>query len=261
MKLPHRLAAVAEFIPQGKVVADIGSDHGYLPVYLAKKGISPLTIATEVSYASLQKVRSLSEKHEVENLVLLRQGDGLFALEKGDAPEVLVVAGMGGHSIVQILQQNQQNCPGADRMVLQPMRDDQFLRYWLLDHGFCITGEKLSYEKGRFYIVMSLSPGVQLFADPIAMEVGPLLLERGDPLLPAYLRHKINYYKMIMDKLSNKVGEKSKEQFSVLKDKVDRLEEVLSVVDQGKKGGGTDRTVSSSLSGRGRRSSRFAGWL
>ncbi|MDO4545256.1 MAG: class I SAM-dependent methyltransferase [Bacillota bacterium] len=167
MKLSHRLQIIADKIRQSETMADIGTDHGFLPVYLVGKGICPWVVLTDVSPASLAKAeencrRFLQDRGsavggcgmcedtpEAADLKKygfdLRAGDGLSVLTPGEV-DVVVIAGMGGKLIRSILSQDPALTCSFRRFVFQPRIGQGALRKWLLDNGFSIVAEDLVWE-------------------------------------------------------------------------------------------------------------------
>ena len=158
MKLKPRLAGVASFIPPGSVVADIGTDHAYLPVYLVTEKDSPGVIAVEKSSKNARKARETVTLYNVEHKVDVRIGDGLLALNEKDGVEVVVLAGMGGVTICSILQAAGKDLQRYQQIVLQPMGDLPHVRRWVYDNGFIIENERLALERGHYYEIITIKP-------------------------------------------------------------------------------------------------------
>lgn len=173
-KLSKRLETVASFVPTGAVVADIGSDHAYLPCYLVHKGMVKHAIAGEVvkgPYESaLRQVRNegLSEK------VTVRMADGLAAIEPSDHVDTITIAGMGGPLIVSILENHPEKLNSVTRLVLQPNIHAKAIREWALTHGWALTNEVILEEDDKIYEILIL-------------QRGPMTLLEADVLLGPYL--------------------------------------------------------------------------
>ncbi|MBC7324419.1 MAG: SAM-dependent methyltransferase, partial [Moorella sp. (in: Bacteria)] len=132
MRLPKRLAAIAEFVPPGKVAADIGTDHAYLPVYLVQTGRSPRVIATELNEKPWMRARFWVSSFHLEDKIEVRLGAGLQVLSPGEV-QVVVVAGMGQNTIRELLAATPAVLYRLERLILQPMSDAGNLRLWLVD--------------------------------------------------------------------------------------------------------------------------------
>lgn len=153
VKLSDRLQLMADLVDDGQTVADIGTDHGFLPIYLWESGKSKKVILADISKGSLQKamdnvaMRKYSEEI-LENNVLFRHGDGIKILEDGEV-DAVTIAGMGGVLMTEILGANLKKTKSFKKFVLQPRNGQGKLRWWLLNNGFSIEKELLVRE-GKF---------------------------------------------------------------------------------------------------------------
>lgn len=177
-------------MPPGRVVADIGTDHALLPIHLVGSGRAPRAIATDVSPASLAKARAAVAAAGLSERIALRRGFGLSTLRPGEAA-VLVLAGLGGLSIAQILAEGYAAARAAEQLLLQPMRHAEELRRRLAAGGFRLANEVLARERQRFYVIMAAEPGPMPAYPEALLAVGPLLVARPDPLLKPYLEMRI----------------------------------------------------------------------
>ncbi|MCL2747520.1 MAG: class I SAM-dependent methyltransferase [Oscillospiraceae bacterium] len=203
--LPPRLLAVAAFIPPGARVADIGTDHGRLPVYLVQQGLASFALGTDLRPEPLEKARRLISRCGLEGAVSLRQSDGLAGLPM-DSLDIVVVAGLGADTIIDIWQKNPP--PPHVTCLLQPMSHAERLRAFL---GASINAERLAREGRRLYCIIAaaavpvpvpvpvatrrdgavaaISPGMR--PSPGRRYVSRALENSGDPLLPHYLAAQI----------------------------------------------------------------------
>ena len=133
----------------GETIADIGTDHGYVPMLLIKKGISPRAIMSDISEASLSKAK---ETFALSGLTAderdFRIGDGLSPIEYAEV-DTVIIAGLGGHTITDLLSADESKTRSYKRFILQPRKHSGALRFYLYTHGFDITDEVLSTE-GKF---------------------------------------------------------------------------------------------------------------
>ncbi|MCL2678438.1 MAG: class I SAM-dependent methyltransferase, partial [Clostridiales bacterium] len=171
LKLTHRLLALAGLALPGKPAADIGADHGYLPAYLALNGICPLVIATDRAEGPLNSARALVQFLCLESRVKLRLGPGLSVLEPGEAATV-ILAGMGGGSIIDILEASSAVWGSAERLVLQPQKDAPALRRFLSKNGWRIVAEEIAQDGGFYYEMMAAEKGGQVLSEKES-EFGP----------------------------------------------------------------------------------------
>ncbi len=150
-KLGERLYKCAEFVREGKKVADIGTDHGYLPIWLVKSGKNSFVTASDVSEGPLSSCALNAKKYNVEiNTVL---SNGFENIDENDVDDC-VIAGLGGEMIAQIIDRAQWLKNPQKHLILQPMTMPEKLRKYLFSKGFSIQKEELVLDEGRIYSVM-----------------------------------------------------------------------------------------------------------
>jgi tRNA (adenine22-N1)-methyltransferase len=200
LTLPPRLEALAELVPPGRPVADIGTDHALLAISLVQRARVPRAIASDVSPICLAKARAAVMAAGLTDRIDLRLGAGLTVLSPGEVP-VVVIAGMGAQTIAAILTEGDETARRTELFLLQPMQKASNLRRYLLAHGLRLTAEKLVWDCGRFYVIMSVVWGsMPAYSDEL-LEIGPLLVTGQDPLLKPYLESKIEREKEIWTKV------------------------------------------------------------
>lgn len=180
--LSPRLAAIAELIPQGSRVADVGSDHGALPLWLAANGRVAACLATEKTEARLARVARAMADSPWRGRLAYRAGDGLAAIHPEDGVDTIVLAGLGGRAIVRILGVSASESPAFCRLVLQPRSEAAVVRLWLSEHGWRVVAEQLTPERGRFHLTVAASRGADddlyrdaTFSREDLLAAGPLL--------------------------------------------------------------------------------------
>lgn len=189
--LSKRLKALSDFVPQGAVVADIGTDHALLPAYLIKTGKCPRAIASDVNRGPFQAAMDYLDNEDLRRKVDLRLGDGLNVLNPGEA-SCIVIAGMGGGTIKGILEDRPEVLASVEKLILQPMSDSDFLRIWLAEHGWAPVDELLVEEDGRIYEVIAAGWGCFRVDSRLELEIGPILIARRDPLLLKLLGQRLD---------------------------------------------------------------------
>ena len=207
MKLKPRLSAIAGLVPEGNTVADIGTDHAYIPVFLVKSGKVKRGVASDLRKGPLEKAREVIERYHLEDRIETRLGNGLEVLKDAEA-DTIVMAGMGGVLIRNLLEAGKEALEGVKRLVLQPMNAQEVVREWLVKNGFEIVDETLARERDRIYQVIAAQPGRQETEDPFYFEIGRVLIEKNHPLLPYLLKSKEKEYTKIIAglKSSSKAG-------------------------------------------------------
>lgn len=197
-RLPARLAALAVAVAPGSRVADIGTDHGLLPLWLARRGRASLCVATEATERLLARARRPPEGAAWAASLRYRAGDGLEALRPGDDVDTVIVAGLGGRAIVRLLSTAKAKRLGIRRLVLQPRTAAPLVRRWLSASGWRPVSERLTVERGRLHLTIVAERGddAALYRHPELgrgdlLEAGPLLLRaRRAPWIDAWRRER-----------------------------------------------------------------------
>jgi len=223
IELPARLQAVADYIPPGKTVADIGTDHALLPVYLVAWGVAPRVIAVEKAPGPLEAARQAVAGSDLGELIDIRAGDGLAPVAPGEA-EVLVLAGMGGRNITAILGAAPEVLETVETLVLQPQEPVAPARRWLVENGFRISAENLILDAGRLYPVIQAVRGRSEPLDDLLLEVGPVLVARKHPFLGRYLALIRARYEKILDGLGKSGREELDERRAAARARLEQLE-------------------------------------
>jgi len=185
-----RLLAVAEFVKKGSRVADIGTDHAYIPIWLLKNGISLSALAMDINEGPILRAEENIKKFSCTDTIKTRLSDGMKNLMPGEA-DTVIIAGMGGILINQILMQAEHLFPFVRHYILQPMTAIEETRKYLEKNGFCIEGERLAQEGNKLYNVISAKRGSMHIKDEIYYYIGEALIAAQDPLLPLYLDGKM----------------------------------------------------------------------
>jgi tRNA (adenine22-N1)-methyltransferase len=197
LRLSPRLRAVAEMVPHGVRVADVGTDHALLIAWLVAHGRVGAGIGTDVNAGPLAQARRTLAATGVSG-VELREGNGLEPLRAGEV-DVAVLAGMGGARIVRLLDACPAVVDALRGLVLQPNTDWVLVRRWVAARGLWLAGEAMAEDRGKFYVVLDVRPRPRE-GDPSEdtagwsedeLELGPRLLVERPPAFVAWLRHEL----------------------------------------------------------------------
>lgn len=181
--LSARLACVASLVPAGARVADIGSDHAYLPAALVLDGKIDFAIAGEVVKGPYENAVHEIKDHQLEGKVIPRLADGLAAIEPADKVDTITIAGMGGSLIASILEKGKDKLTEIKRLVLQPNVGESQLREWLMNNHYQIMTEKIIEEDNHIYEIIIAEPSVVPFRySKYELDFGPFLLENKGPV-------------------------------------------------------------------------------
>ena len=229
MKLSERLQLIADEINKGETMADIGTDHGFLPLYLLETGKCPHVVMADISSGSLKKAEDNCRALHPEREYDLRLGNGIDVLQDGEV-DVVVIAGMGGLLIADILEWNLAKSRSIKRYILQPRNHVGRLRHWLADNGFLITKESLVRE-GKFICeILTVNSGF-----PQSKEAAPYsaafdypdsLLTFRNHLTKEYLERKLEIEEKIYKNISAHSKSVETETLSC-RERINRLEHLL----------------------------------
>ena len=181
--LDYRLEAVTELVPENTRVADIGTDHGYLLIYLCQKGKILEGIGCDLREGPLSSAKLNVRLSGVENKIQLRLGDGLKAISPNEV-DGATICGMGGGTIREILEGNEELWKSLSYIVCQPQNDGGQLRKFLCESGWKIDEERIVESQNRIYEMFRAIPGEMKFPEKeIYWELGPLLIEQKEQLV------------------------------------------------------------------------------
>lgn len=196
-RLSKRLEKVASFVPTGAVIADIGSDHAYLPCYLMHKGITQRAVAGEVVKGPYESAVKQVRTEGLSEQITVRLADGLAAVEKEDAVDTITIAGMGGPLIVSILEKHPQALEGVTRLILQPNIHAKVIREWASNNGWAILDEVILEEDGKVYEILVLQRGDMELSE-VELLVGPKLMNtRNEVFVQKWTREMANWQRVM----------------------------------------------------------------
>ena len=218
MKLPlsTRLLACAGFVNNGDRVADIGCDHGYLSIHLLTQGIARSCIASDVAKGPLQSAKDNARKFGVQENITFHLSDGVQSIPRDF--DTLVCAGMGGDTMIHILESAPWLKSEQYRLILQCQSKRPELRRWLYDHGFAIRRETLAKDGKFCYPITEVvyAPGESLSG--AEFYITPALRASGSPLLPEFYDRVVGGIRTSVEGLSRTGGEKYEEMKKILEE-------------------------------------------
>lgn len=187
LSLQPRLRAIADLVPDGAHLVDVGTDHGFIPVDLLLSERIASAIASDIGAAPLDHARRTAEQCDLTDGIEFRLCDGLQGIS-ADEVDCVVIAGMGGDNIVSILEAASWTKAGTF-LLLQPMSKAEVLRSWLPVNGYRVVAERLVADKGVIYPILSVRGGEMRAVEEHEFWGGFLL--NGDPLQERYLDERI----------------------------------------------------------------------
>ena len=179
--LSQRLERVAAHIPAGARLADIGSDHAYLPVALMRRGAIAAAVAGEVAATPFQAANRTVADNGLTQHITVRLADGLAAIEAGDDITAVSLCGMGGETIRDILDSGRARLNGRERLILQPNGGEQPLRQWLMENGYQILHEELLRENRFYYEIIVAERAEAMTYTAEQLYFGPLQMQARSP--------------------------------------------------------------------------------
>jgi len=219
----ERLRVIAELLEPGQPAADIGADHALLSIYLLEQEIAPWVIATELGNGPYQRLYQAVNDSPYADRIEVRQGDGLQPLKPGEVYNV-IIAGMGGETIAQILSYDWEKAGSFTCFVFQPMSRPGFLRKVLAHQGWEIRDERLVWQNRRFFAMIKVVPGnIPYRLTPLETEAGPILLRQDDPLVQAYRQWLQKKYQRLRKSL---LGSKTSPNNELLAETEEKLREL-----------------------------------
>lgn len=201
MDLSNRLIAVANMVKKVSSIVDVGTDHGYIPIYLLKNNTIKNAVASDINFGPLKKAELNIAFENLESFIQCRLGGGLSTVSVGEV-EVAVIAGMGGNLITEILSKNLEVFKVLKYAVLQPVQNPEVVRQFIYEKGYKILDEDICYEDNKFYeiIVVAYDEEINIH-QPIYYEISKILLDRKNPILARYIDYKLTKYKNICDNI------------------------------------------------------------
>ena len=208
MELSKRLYAVAGLVTEGASVADIGTDHGYVPIYLVENGIASKVIALDVNQGPLNRARMHIVGHGLGDRIETRLSDGLAMIRPGEV-DTVIASGMGGPLTIRILQEGKEVADQLNALILQPQSEICRVRRFLTENGYRIEQEDMVLEDGKYYPVMRVVHGTKEPYEEWEYLYGKRLLEARHPVLLEFLKRELRIKESILEQLAGRSGSES----------------------------------------------------
>lgn len=230
MELSKRMYAVASLVTTGNRIADIGTDHAYIPIFLIQKQHIPSAIAMDVNDGPLMRATEHIREYALEDRIETRLSDGFQELKAGEA-DTAIIAGMGGNLVIRILKEHWNITCSLKECVLQPQSEIAKVRAFLLEEGFLFIEEDMALDDEKYYPMMKVVPPSQKRNPEVWTETqlrfGKLLLEKQHPVLYQYLQREERIHRQILKSLESKDGERIEERKRELEEELLHIREGL----------------------------------
>ncbi|GFR36116.1 tRNA (adenine(22)-N(1))-methyltransferase [Thermobrachium celere] len=225
MILSKRLEAVFDMIEKCNCLADIGTDHGYIPIKAIRENKCKKAIASDIKIGPIEVAKKNIKKYELSNLIEVRLGPGLSTLKNGEA-DVIVISGMGGNLISDIIKNDIQISKNSKYLILQPVQYPEILRQELFNLNFLIIDENIIKEDNKYYHIMKVSYGNKNeYKNQAEFYIGPVNIKKQSSTTFEYIQYKLNHLKLILNNLDRNLH----------KDKYDNLIKLISDFEEVKK--------------------------
>ncbi|MCL8495523.1 tRNA (adenine(22)-N(1))-methyltransferase TrmK [Apilactobacillus sp. F1] len=227
-KLSQRLKVVADFVPQNSRVADIGSDHAYLPVYLMKQKQIEFGIASEVAQGPLDNAIQEIKAEGLSDRIDTRLADGLLSVQPEDRIDCVTIAGMGGILIKNILENGKSHLSGDELLILQPNVGEDRLRTWLTNNQYEISDETILREDGHTYeIIVAKKTDKTVKYTEQEIKFGPFLLKQHSDVFVEKWENEIERIEMVIDQMNLAKHDKPVDKINSMKKEIEEIKEVL----------------------------------
>lgn len=229
LQLSKRLQTVVSFIPKGSVLADIGSDHAYLPCYAYLHGYITKAVAGEVADGPFLSAKQQVEKCGLSHVISVRKGDGLQVVAPNEV-DCVTITGMGGTLISNILEAGKEKLTSVQRLILQPNVGAHIVRKWLLDNEWELIDERILEEDGQTYEVLVAERG-----DPyrpytqlrVELLLGPFLLKERNEVFEKKWAMEMKHWQNVIEQLKYAKTEEAVKKRQQFVDTLQMVEEVL----------------------------------
>ena len=230
MELSKRLMKIASYVETCETIADIGTDHGYIPIYLVKNNVCKKAIASDINKGPIDKATTNVRFEGLSKRVKCLLGPGLRPINVGEVNGV-IIAGMGGNLTRDIIVEDIEKVKLYDFLILQPAQNPEVLREYLYNNNFEIMDEDLIFDEGKFYelfkVKYSNNPKKIKVKDDLSYEISPILLENKNDLVEDYIKSKIERYENIVSYIKEDTS-LAREKKDALKIKINKLKEMIS---------------------------------
>lgn len=228
MELSKRLQAVADMVTPGMRLADIGTDHAYIPIYLTEQNVIPEAIAMDINKGPLERAEEHIREYGFADRIQTRLSDGLKKLEIGEA-DAMIAAGMGGALVIKILEDRKEVAKSLKELILQPQSELGKVRAYLLENGYQVISENMILEDGKYYPMMKVIPcqNLEETYEPEELEYGKWLLHNANPVLREFLEREIQINEGIIKSLNAQQTERAKCRQDEILQKNEEIRQVL----------------------------------
>jgi len=205
--ISQRLNTIIECAAKCKFLVDVGTDHAYIPIFLVKNKIAERAVACDISKGSVFKAEKNIRIHNYCDFIETRVGNGLSVIKENEFPDQIIIAGMGGMLIIDILNNAKRVVNCAERIVLQPQRDIDKVRRTIHNLGFKIIDEKMLFEAGKYYNIIVCEKGRDSTYNEKDYFFGKILIDEKNIFLRKQIYFEISKIINILEGMKEKISE------------------------------------------------------
>ena len=226
----RRLEEIIKLVEDNSIVADIGTDHGIVPYELIKSNKAKKVIASDISEKSLDKLREKLDYLDEPEKIMLNVSDGLNNLNEYQV-DTIIISGMGGNLIVDILNKNIDVAKSANCLILGANNSLSVLRKFLHDNSFEIIEEVDLFDNDKYYQIIKVKVGKQLFLNEYEYEFGKFLIDNKSENLKQYIQQQVDNKKTILSNISEKDSDNVKNAIDNINVEIKELEKVFNKIE------------------------------
>jgi predicted SAM-dependent methyltransferase len=225
--LSYRLQCVAKCVEKSNLVADIGTDHGYIPIWLIKNNFCNKAIAADISKGSCDKAAKNINFNNLSDKIDVRCGNGLSVINNNcEVVDCVVISGMGGLLMVDILK-NFSGLDNTKQLVLQPQKDLHKVREFVVNYGFTIKYETMIKDNNKFYTIISAIKGKQENLSKSELYFGKQIIKEKSPILKEYIAIEMNKLFNAISNLKINLNDNNTDRYNDLKEEFNMYMEVF----------------------------------
>lgn len=226
--ISERLKAIADMVDSCECCADIGTDHGYIPIYLLNKGICKRAIASDINKGPLEKAKHNVKKEGLSDKIDCRLGSGFSTIKPGEQ-NVAIIAGMGGNLTRDIIEDGMEVFKSLDYLIVQPVQNVEVFRQYVYEKGYEIIEEDLCIDEGKYYEIIKIKYKSKKQdmqdIDDIFYEISKFAYDRKHKLINEFIKNKIEKYEKILYAIKED-SESALERKKHIIDKINKLKEL-----------------------------------
>lgn len=226
--LSYRLKTIADYVEKCDTIVDVGTDHAYIPIWLIKNNICKKAIATDVSKGSALKAENNIRLNRLTDKISVRCGNGLETVGKDENVDCIIISGMGGILTVEIMSSGLDVLNKAKQIILQPQKDLQIVRKFVLENGFVITDEYMLNEGNKPYTVINIKKGKSDDYTREELYFGKHNIDSKSDVLREYIEVETNKLRKAIDSIESNINENNRERYNYLKEEYTMYKGVLN---------------------------------